>query len=43
MLSAEESSGTHMLRLILTRQLGEVLIRGFTGTKYAAPLNGNGY
>ncbi|XP_014284960.1 tetratricopeptide repeat protein 7B isoform X1 [Halyomorpha halys] len=43
MLSAEESSGTHTLRLILTRQLGEVLIRGFTGTKYTPPgLNGNG-
>lgn len=42
MLSAVESSGTHALRQTLTRQLGEVLIRGFSGTKYTPPSNGNG-
>ncbi|KAK9502249.1 hypothetical protein O3M35_011053 [Rhynocoris fuscipes] len=37
MLSAVESSGTHTLRLTLTRQLAEVILRGYTGTKYTAP------
>ncbi|CAB0019312.1 unnamed protein product [Nesidiocoris tenuis] len=37
MLQAVESSGTHSLRLTLTRQLAEVLLRGYTGTKYTPP------
>lgn len=37
MLSACESTGTHSLRLNLTRQLAEVLIRGFTGSNYTPP------
>lgn len=40
MLSAVESSGTHSLRLTLTRQLAEVLLRGYTGMKYTPPTNG---
>ncbi|XP_073996401.1 tetratricopeptide repeat domain 7 [Rhodnius prolixus] len=42
MLSAVESSGTHSLRLTLTRQLAEVLLRGYTGMKYTPPTNGSG-
>ncbi|XP_063224947.1 tetratricopeptide repeat protein 7B [Bacillus rossius redtenbacheri] len=37
MLSAVESSATHSLRLTLTRQLAEVLLRGVSGTVYSAP------
>ncbi|XP_046670880.1 LOW QUALITY PROTEIN: tetratricopeptide repeat protein 7B-like [Homalodisca vitripennis] len=37
MLCAVESSGTHGLRLTLTRQLAEVLLRGYTGTRYTPP------
>uniref|UniRef100_A0A0K8TA39 Tetratricopeptide repeat protein 7 N-terminal domain-containing protein n=2 Tax=Lygus hesperus TaxID=30085 RepID=A0A0K8TA39_LYGHE len=37
MLQAQESTGTHSLRLTLTRQLAEVLLRGYTGTKYTPP------
>ncbi|RZF46936.1 hypothetical protein LSTR_LSTR011767 [Laodelphax striatellus] len=37
MLCAVESSGTHGLRLALTRQLAELLLRGFTGTRYSPP------
>ncbi|XP_075226691.1 tetratricopeptide repeat domain 7 [Lycorma delicatula] len=40
MLCAVESSGTHGLRLTLTRQLAELLLRGYTGTRYAAPGTG---
>lgn len=37
MLSAVESSATHSLRLTLTRQLAEVLLRGVSGTVYTSP------
>nr|CAD7406233.1 unnamed protein product [Timema cristinae] len=37
MLSAVESSATQSLRLTLTRQLAEVLLRGVSGTLYTAP------
>ncbi|XP_069687732.1 tetratricopeptide repeat protein 7B-like isoform X2 [Periplaneta americana] len=37
MLSAVESSATQSLRLTLTRQLAEVLLRGVSGTVYACP------
>ncbi|GLH01190.1 Tetratricopeptide repeat protein 7B [Gryllus bimaculatus] len=37
MLSAVESSATQSLRLTLTRQLAEVLLRGVTGTVYTSP------
>lgn len=37
MLCAVESNGTHGLRLTLTRQLAEVLLRGYTGIKYTPP------
>lgn len=37
MLSAVESSATQSLRLTLTRQLAEVLLRGVTGTVYSTP------
>ncbi|XP_054272006.1 tetratricopeptide repeat protein 7B isoform X2 [Macrosteles quadrilineatus] len=39
MLCAVESSGTHGLRLTLTRQLAEVLLRGYTGIRYSPPGN----
>ncbi|PSN31945.1 Tetratricopeptide repeat protein 7B [Blattella germanica] len=37
MLSAVESSATQSLRLTLTRQLAEVLLRGVSGTVYTCP------
>jgi hypothetical protein len=37
MLSAVESSATQSLRLTLTRQLAEVLLRGVSGTVYSCP------
>lgn len=37
MLSAVESSATQSLRLTLTRQLAEVLLRGLTGALYVPP------
>lgn len=37
MLSAVESSATQSLRLTLTRQLAEVLLRGLTGSLYIPP------
>ncbi|XP_068086272.1 tetratricopeptide repeat protein 7B isoform X2 [Anabrus simplex] len=37
MLSAVESSATQSLRLTLTRQLAEVLLRGVTGNVYVSP------
>ncbi|XP_046387434.1 tetratricopeptide repeat protein 7B [Ischnura elegans] len=37
MLSAVESSATQNLRLTLTRQLAEVLLRGVSGNVYAVP------
>lgn len=37
MLCAVESNNTHGLRLTLTRQLAEVLLRGYTGIKYTPP------
>lgn len=37
MLSAVESSATQSLRLTLTRQLAEVLLRGVSGTVYTSP------
>ncbi|KAK6631736.1 hypothetical protein RUM43_013800 [Polyplax serrata] len=37
MLSAVESSATQSLRLTLTRQLAEVLLRGLTGALYIPP------
>ncbi|GBP53931.1 Tetratricopeptide repeat protein 7B [Eumeta japonica] len=37
MLSAVESASTQALRLTLTRQLAEVLLRGVTGQVYKAP------
>jgi hypothetical protein len=39
MLSAVESSATQRLRLTLTRQLAEVLLRGVSGTVYSCPEN----
>jgi hypothetical protein len=39
MLSAVESSATQSLRLTLTRQLAEVLLRGVSGTVYSCPQN----
>lgn len=37
MLRAVESSATQSLRLTLTRQLAEVLLRGVTGVVYSCP------
>jgi hypothetical protein len=37
MLTAVESSATQSLRLTLTRQLAEVLLRGVSGTVYSCP------
>jgi len=37
MLRAVESSATQSLRLILTRQLAEVLLRGVSGAVYSCP------
>lgn len=41
MLSAVESSATQSLRLTLTRQLAEVLLRGVSGTVYSCPEKAN--
>jgi len=37
MLRAVESSATQSLRLTLTRQLAEVLLRGVSGAVYSCP------
>lgn len=37
MLRAVESSATQSLRLTLTRQLAEVLLRGVSGVAYSCP------
>lgn len=37
MLSAVEATATQRLRLTLTRQLAEVLLRGVTGNIYTRP------
>lgn len=36
-LTALETTATQSLRLSLTRQLGEILLRGMKGINYAAP------
>ena len=37
MLSAVEASGAHAIRLILCRQLAELLLRGLAGMSYTPP------